>query len=112
MEKFDNALLPIISGAMKVPGVQVDREDFLRKELKGKVPDEIIENAVNNGISLMQLNDKWKVDDSVTVIYSQQEPKNSCLEKEDLIAAIALTIFSLILLIGAIVVECYALMAV
>lgn len=55
---------------------------------------------------------KWKVGDSVTVIYSQQEPKNSCLEKEDLIAAIAMTIFSLILLIGSIVVECYALMAV
>lgn len=55
---------------------------------------------------------KWKVGDSVTVIYSQQEPKNSCLEKEDLIAAISMTISSLILLIGAIVVECYALMAV
>ena len=59
-----------------------------------------------------RLKDKWKVGDRVTVIYSQQEPKNSCLEKEDLIAAIALTGFSLLLLIGAIVVECYALMAV
>lgn len=59
-----------------------------------------------------RLKDKWKVGDHVTVIYSQQEPKNSCLEKEDLIAAIALTVFSLILLIGAIVIECYALMAV
>lgn len=47
MEK--NVLLPIISGAMKVPGVKVNREEFLIKELKGKVSDEIIENSVNNG---------------------------------------------------------------
>lgn len=59
-----------------------------------------------------RLKDKWKVGDRVTVIYSQHKLKNSCLEKEDLIAAIALTVFSSILLIGAIVVECYALMAV
>ena len=59
-----------------------------------------------------RLKDKWKVGDCVTVIYSQKEPKNSCLEKEDLKAAIVMTIFSSILLIGAIVIECYALMAV
>lgn len=59
-----------------------------------------------------RLNNKWKVGDSVTVIYSQQKPNKSCLEKDDLKASIALTIFSLILLIGALVVECYALMAV
>lgn len=59
-----------------------------------------------------RLNNKWKVGDSVTVIYSQQKPNKSCLEKDDLKAAIALTIFSLILLIGALVVEWYALMAV
>ena len=59
-----------------------------------------------------RLNNKWKVGDSVTVIYSQQKPNKSCLENDDLKAAIALTIFSLILLIGALVVEYYALMAV
>lgn len=37
-----------------------------------------------------RLKDKWKVGDSVAVIYSQQKPNKSCLEKEDLIAAIAL----------------------
>ena len=30
------------------------------------------------------LNNKWKVGDSVTVIYSQQKPNKSCLEKDDL----------------------------
>lgn len=49
MEKIDNALVPIISGAMKVPGVKVDREEFLIKELKGKVSDDVLTNAVNNG---------------------------------------------------------------
>lgn len=46
----NESLLPqIISGAMKVPGVRVDRESFLRKELQGKVSDDIIESAVNYG---------------------------------------------------------------
>lgn len=59
-----------------------------------------------------RLNDKWKVGDSVTIIYSQRKPNKSCLEKDDLKVAIALTIFSLILLIGALIVEYYALTAV
>lgn len=43
-------LLPqVISGAMSVPGVRVDREKFLRKELKGKVADNIIEKAIADG---------------------------------------------------------------
>ncbi len=59
-----------------------------------------------------QLNTKWKVGDSVTIIYSQRKPNKSCLEKNDLKASIMMTAGSLFLLIGAIVVECYALMAV
>lgn len=56
--------------------------------------------------------DQWKVGDSVTIIYSQQNPNKSCLEKEDVQTAITLTVFSLVLLAGAIIIECYALMAV
>ncbi len=59
-----------------------------------------------------RIKDQWKVGDSVTIIYSQQNPNKSCLEKEDIKTAITLTVFSLILLIGAIIVECYALTAV
>lgn len=59
-----------------------------------------------------KLNTKWKVGDSVTIIYSQQKPNKSCLEKNDLKASVMMTIGSLFLLIGSIVVECYALMAV
>lgn len=59
-----------------------------------------------------RIKDQWKVGDSVTIVYSQQKPNKSCLEKEDIKTAIALTVFSLILLTGAIVVECYALTAV
>lgn len=58
-----------------------------------------------------RMNYKYKVGDSVTVLYFQQKPNKSCLEKEDLKVSIALTIFWLILLIGSIVIECYVLMA-
>lgn len=46
---MDSVLLPIINGAMKVPGVKVNREEFLEKELKGKVPDKMIEDALVYG---------------------------------------------------------------
>ena len=35
--------------AISSPGVKVDRESFLRKELKGKVPDSIIERSIAVG---------------------------------------------------------------
>ncbi len=38
----------IISQAMKVPGIKIDRTKFLRKELSGKYPEEIVEFAVAN----------------------------------------------------------------
>lgn len=46
---MDSVLLPIINGAMKVPGVKVNREEFLEKELKGKVSDKMIEDALVYG---------------------------------------------------------------
>lgn len=55
--------------------------------------------------------EKWKVGDSVTVIYSSKNPHEAYMKKNDSVAAIALMICSAFLLIGAIVVECYALTA-
>lgn len=49
MSNSEKLLPQIINGAMKVPGVRVDRESFLRKELKGKVPDYVVESAIADG---------------------------------------------------------------
>ncbi len=38
----------VISQAMKVPGIKIDRAKFLRKELSGKYPEEIVEFAIAN----------------------------------------------------------------
>lgn len=56
--------------------------------------------------------EKLKVGDSVTVIYSSQNPHEAYMKKNDSVATIALMIVSAFLLIGAIAVECYALTAV
>ncbi len=45
----NGVLQRIISTAMDIPGVRVDYEDFLRKELKNKVPFFTIEKAVEKG---------------------------------------------------------------
>ena len=43
--------IKIVKNALKLPKVKVNREEFLRKTLKGKVSQEQIENAVKNGTS-------------------------------------------------------------
>lgn len=42
-------ILKIIDTAMNIPGVKVDREEFLRKELRGKISQETIETAIRYG---------------------------------------------------------------
>lgn len=49
MAKIEEVLLPAINSALNVKGVKVDREAFLRKELRGKVEPYIIEEAIING---------------------------------------------------------------
>lgn len=39
----------VIDLAMSTPGVKVNREEFLRKELRGKVSDEMIDDAIKIG---------------------------------------------------------------
>lgn len=61
--------------------------------------------------STLSQGEKLKVGDSVTVIYSPENPQKSYMKKNDSVAAIALVIGSALLLIGAIAVECYVLTA-
>ncbi len=53
-----------------------------------------------------RLTDKWNCGSNVTVIYSKDDPQESCLEKEDLRSSIILTVVTVLLMIGTIVVEC------
>lgn len=39
----------VIELAINTPGVKVNRENFLQKELKGKVPQSVIDDAIQNG---------------------------------------------------------------
>lgn len=49
MAKIEEMLLPTINAAMSIKGVKVNREEFLRKELHGKVAPDIIERAISYG---------------------------------------------------------------
>lgn len=56
-----------------------------------------------------RLTDKWKCGAVVTIVYLEDNPQESCLEKEDLNSAIILTVASCLLMIGTIIVECFLL---
>lgn len=53
-----------------------------------------------------RLTEKWQIGSEVVVIYSKDNPKESCLENEDLITSIIMTTVSGLFLVGAIILEC------
>ena len=57
----------VILMAFKVPGVSIKRDNFLRKELKNKYPEEVIEKAVDQTpmIACIKQKDIDKIADSI-----------------------------------------------
>lgn len=39
----------VIDVAISIPGVKVNREEFLKKELRGKVSEDVIDDAIKVG---------------------------------------------------------------
>lgn len=57
-----------------------------------------------------RLTEKWGIGTIVGVIYSKDDPREACLEKEDLKSLIILTSVCCLLLIGVVYLECFLLM--
>lgn len=61
--------------------------------------------------SRLSQGEKYRLGDKATLLYSENAPEKACLEKDELIASIAMTAASVLLLAGFIAAECYALTA-
>ena len=57
----------VILMAFKIPGISIKRDNFLRKELKNKYPEEVIEKAVDQTpmIACIKQKDIDKIADSI-----------------------------------------------
>ena len=56
----------------------------------------------------LTLTDKLKCGSNITILYMGKDPQKSCLAKEDLTSSIILTVATVLLMMGAIILECVA----